>query len=123
MRYIRNVDADLKIAVVQTHDMDGIVEVLGGLGVDGEYTVGAKVPARFVLLLGDLPGNRGKALRAPSEKASVAELSVSLSKAWVSASTLPMTPISSTRAPKGWREDVIGQRLMQATKRRLLKLS
>ncbi len=32
MRYIRNVDTDLKVAVVQTHDMHGVVEVLGGLG-------------------------------------------------------------------------------------------
>ena len=61
--------------------------------------------------------SRPTLLRTASEKSSGPKL-LSLSNASVSTLRSPISPSCSTSVPKGWR-DVIGHRLMQATKIRL----
>jgi hypothetical protein len=148
VRNVGDVDTNLESAVFVLDDMESVVEVLRGLGVDGEDAVVAKVATDVGLSLackskgrknqllpswkrreeeereegrvdsrsGIHQGVGGKHFCTLSPKSSFEKLQ-SFKSAFVSTSMSPIAPSSSTSCPKGWRE-VIGQRLMQATKRR-----
>lgn len=119
--HIGDVNTDIIGAILVVFDRDGIVNVLGRFGIDGEYTFTTQVLADLQFPLGDPndfgisrssshtgntthdQGMGGRHFRTLSVKSSVGKLQ-SFRRALVSTSMSPIGPSSSTRVPKGWRE-------------------
>lgn len=136
MGNIGNMDTNFKRAVIEFVDVQCIIEVTSSIRIDSEDPALSEVLSRVNLSLRNGPWRRRETLcdiigesasdprlvspfaKETETKGSTHVSSVkpqSFSRALLSASRLPISPSSSTSDPKGCR-DVIGHRLMHATK-------
>ena len=57
---IRNVDSDIVSAILVNLDGDGVIEILGGLGIDSEGSLGTQIPADLELAVGNTTSQSAK---------------------------------------------------------------